>query len=196
MYASHIIEDLNESQKRAVMNPEGPMLIVAGPGTGKTLTIIRRIVYLARRGVAPEHILAVTFTNRAAQDMRERAEALLGEDATRIFIGTFHLLGFRMIKDAYRNDFVVYGRKEQIELLKYLVKDNADTEEERRLFYVGMTRARDELFLLYARSRFLYGQRPAQSPSPFLKEIKEEFIEQRFIPDRMKKLKGSQIGQF
>jgi superfamily I DNA/RNA helicase len=78
-----------------------------------------------------------------------------------------------------------------------LNKDDVDIEEERRLFYVGMTRAMDGLFLIHARERFLYGQRLAQASSPFLKEIPEEFIEKRFIPDRIKKQKkDDQIGLF
>ena len=79
-YEKLIFNDLNESQKEAVRAIEGPVLVVAGPGTGKTLTIVRRIAYLIHRGVGPENILAVTFTNRAAREMKERAEALLGRE--------------------------------------------------------------------------------------------------------------------
>lgn len=78
-----------------------------------------------------------------------------------------------------------------------LKKDNLDIEEERRLFYVGMTRAMDELFLVYARKRFMYGQRMNQSPSSFLKEIPGQFIAPRFIPDKIKKAKkDEQMGLF
>jgi DNA helicase-2/ATP-dependent DNA helicase PcrA len=118
------LSDLNESQKRAVMTTEGPVLIVAGPGTGKTLTIVRRIAYLIHQGIRPENILAVTFTNRAAREMRERTEALLGGDASKVFIGTFHVLGLRIIKDEYPDNFIVYNREEQISLLKKLIKDS------------------------------------------------------------------------
>jgi len=78
-----------------------------------------------------------------------------------------------------------------------LKKDNLDIEEERRLFYVGITRAMDELFLVYARKRFMYGQRMNQLPSPFLKEIPGQFIASRFIPDKIKKAKkDEQMGLF
>jgi superfamily I DNA/RNA helicase len=78
-----------------------------------------------------------------------------------------------------------------------LKKEDVDIEEERRLFYVGMTRAMDELFLIHARNRFLYGQRLTQSQSPFLKEIPNEFIESRIVPDRIKKGKRDrQTGLF
>jgi DNA helicase-2/ATP-dependent DNA helicase PcrA len=124
----HILNDLNESQKKAVMTTEGPVLIAAGPGTGKTLTIVRRTAYLIHQGIRPENILAVTFTNRAAREMRERTEALIGEDAGKMFIGTFHVLGLKIIKDAYHDNFIVYNREEQINLLKKLIKDS-DSEK-------------------------------------------------------------------
>jgi DNA helicase-2/ATP-dependent DNA helicase PcrA len=123
MNVSHTFHELNESQKRAVVTTEGPVLIVAGPGTGKTLTIVRRISYLINYGVRPENILAVTFTNRAAREMMERTEALLGYDAGKVFIGTLHFLGLRIIKDVCKNSFIIYNREEQMNLLKKLIKD-------------------------------------------------------------------------
>ncbi len=119
---SSIFDGLNEPKKRAVTSLEGPVLIVAGPGTGKTLTIVRRIACLVHCGSLPENILAVTFTNRAAQEMKERTTALLGSGASRICIGTLHLLGLRIIQEASTEPFTVYGREEQIEALKPLVK--------------------------------------------------------------------------
>jgi DNA helicase II / ATP-dependent DNA helicase PcrA len=127
---SHFLDDLNESQKQAVLSSEGPVLIVAGPGTGKTLTIVRRIACLIHQGARPESILAVTFTNRAAREMRERTEALLGSDAGKIFIGTFHLLGLRIIRDSGGDEFVILNRDEQVGLLKSLTKDSARKAQE------------------------------------------------------------------
>lgn len=115
---SQILDGLNEFQKRAVIAADGPVLVVAGPGTGKTRTIVHRIAYLMHQGVRPENILAVTFTNRAAREMQERASAMLGKSSRRIFIGTFHLLGLRIIRDSRAGDFVIYTRDEQVELLK------------------------------------------------------------------------------
>jgi len=122
---SHIFDGLNESQKKAVMTIDGPVLIVAGPGTGKTLTIVRRIAYLVHQGVKPENILAVTFTNRAAREMKERTAAMLGEGSGKIFIGTFHLLGLGIIRENHAGDFVIYSRDEQVELLKSMLKSPA-----------------------------------------------------------------------
>ncbi|NOZ68187.1 MAG: UvrD-helicase domain-containing protein [Deferribacteres bacterium] len=122
MSTSRIFHKLNDSQKAAVTAVSGPLLIVAGPGTGKTLTIVRRIAYLIDTGVSPENILAVTFTNRAAREMRERAEAVLDSRCSRIFIGTFHLLGLRILKENLSDDFVILGRDEQVSLVKALLK--------------------------------------------------------------------------
>ncbi len=122
--SSHIFNDLNESQKKAVVTTEGPLLIVAGPGTGKTLTIAHRIAYLIiHQEIKPENILAVTFTNRAAREMRKRTEDLLGRDVSKVFVGTFHLLGLRIIKDIYPDTFIIYNREEQINLIRELIKD-------------------------------------------------------------------------
>jgi len=136
--SAHIFQGLNESQQNAVKTIKGPLLIVAGPGTGKTFTIIRRIAYLIEQGVKPESIAAITFTNRAAREMRERTGKLLGKEAGRIFIGTFHLLGLTMLKNSRQNSFVIYNREEQIGLLKRLCKDPAvmrDRNDGKRLSY-------------------------------------------------------------
>ncbi len=120
-----MLDGLNESQTKAVTTTEGPLLVVAGPGTGKTLTIVRRIAHLVRQGVRPEDILAVTFTNRAAREMKERTGALLGDAASNIFIGTFHLLGLRIIRAVRSANFVICGRDEQVEILKSVMKGPA-----------------------------------------------------------------------
>ncbi|NOZ24941.1 MAG: UvrD-helicase domain-containing protein [Nitrospirae bacterium] len=120
----NLLQTLNESQRRAATALEGPVLVVAGPGTGKTLTIVHRIAYLISRGVRPEGILAVTFTNRAAREMRERAEALLGSPRG-MFIGTFHSLGIRILAGELSGGFTVYDRQEQVRLIRALLKKSA-----------------------------------------------------------------------
>jgi DNA helicase-2/ATP-dependent DNA helicase PcrA len=122
MQESEILKDLNKSQQEAVTATEGPVLVVAGPGTGKTLTMVRRIAFLIASGTPAEHILALTFTNRAAREMQERVTALLGTGCTS-FIGTFHALGLKMIKDNLDEDFTLYDRNAQSELLKKMVKE-------------------------------------------------------------------------
>ncbi len=98
------LESLNDKQKEAVRYTDGPLLIVAGAGAGKTKTITVRIIHLIHQGIAPENILAVTFTNKAAKEMRERVDALLedrihGANGNGPFISTFHSLGVQIIKE-------------------------------------------------------------------------------------------------
>ena len=95
------MEDLNPEQARAVSHPKGPLLVVAGPGTGKTRTLTRRIAHLIREeGVDPASMTAITFTHRAALEMKERLETLLSRDeTTRLFVGTFHALGLSVIEN-------------------------------------------------------------------------------------------------
>src|SRR3989344_2928972 len=100
------LDDLNERQREAALHTKGPILIVAGAGAGKTKTITHRIINLIKQGVAPDKILAVTFTNKAAKEMRERVNSLLNKEGQNIlpffstpFVSTFHALGVHIIKE-------------------------------------------------------------------------------------------------
>src|SRR5205814_5834545 len=95
---SHL-DGLNPAQLEAVLSVNGPLLIVAGPGSGKTRVIVHRIANLiANEGVSPWNILAVTFTNKAAREMRERLEGLLGRNADSMSVGTFHSQCSRILR--------------------------------------------------------------------------------------------------
>lgn len=122
------LKQLNPEQREAVLHKEGPLLILAGAGSGKTSTMTHRIARLIREeGVSPYEILAVTFTNKAAKEMRDRVEALIGE-AQGMWILTFHsacLRILRMYADrlGYSRDFVVYDPADQKTIIKNCMKE-------------------------------------------------------------------------
>src|SRR5689334_24183299 len=91
-----LLSDLTPAQREAVAHMEGPLLILAGAGSGKTRVITRRVAYLLQQGVRPGSILAITFTNKAAGEMRQRVEALV--PGNRVWVSTFHSLGARLLR--------------------------------------------------------------------------------------------------
>ena len=96
---SRILDELNDVQKDAVTYVDGPMLILAGAGSGKTRVLTYKIAYLIDMGIVkPWEILAITFTNKAAKEMKERVEALIGENGNDIWLGTFHSVCVRILK--------------------------------------------------------------------------------------------------
>ena len=96
---SKVLEGLNREQAEAVTHNEGPLLIVAGAGTGKTTVITRRVAHLIDRGVKPESILALAFADKAAQEMEERVDRLLPIGYVNVQVSTFHSFGERLLKD-------------------------------------------------------------------------------------------------
>src|SRR5206468_5039630 len=100
--AARFAADLNEAQHAAATAPDGYNLILAGPGSGKTRVITYRVAYLIARGVPAESILLVTFTRRAAREMVGRLEGLIGPAAARVWAGTFHHIGNRVLRRAAR----------------------------------------------------------------------------------------------
>jgi len=122
------LDSLNPQQNEAVMHPGGPLMIVAGAGSGKTRVITYRIARLMEEGCPPYRILAVTFTNKAAKEMRERIEHIVGPQATQIWMGTFHALCARILRSdgtaiGIDRNFVVYDDSEQLSLIKDLIKN-------------------------------------------------------------------------
>ena len=115
------LEDLTESQREAVLQTEGPLLILAGPGSGKTRVITRRIAHLIHEGVKPYQILAITFTNKASTEMRQRVEALIPNKG--MWISTFHAFGVRLLRTyadrlSLDKNFTIYDQPDRIRMTK------------------------------------------------------------------------------
>src|SRR3979411_3137510 len=122
------LDTLNPEQREAVLHTQGPLLILAGAGSGKTRVIASRIAYLVGYGHArPDEVLAVTFTNKAAEEMRTRVETLLGSDCSRMWVSTFHSVGARLLRReapaiGLSRDFVIYDSSDQLTIIKQALK--------------------------------------------------------------------------
>lgn len=125
----HYIEQLNEQQRAAVLYTDGPELVIAGAGSGKTRVLTYKIVHLLYQGYEPWRILALTFTNKAAREMRERIEQLVGTDtAQRLWMGTFHSIFARILRlnatrIGYKSSFTIYDTSDSKSLVKSIIKD-------------------------------------------------------------------------
>ncbi|GAB4128813.1 MAG: 3'-5' exonuclease [Raineya sp.] len=122
------LEGLNEPQRQAVIYTDGPLMIIAGAGSGKTRVLTYRIAHLIYHGVDPYHILALTFTNKAANEMRERIEKVVGNEAKNIWMGTFHSVFAKILRIeghliGYTRDFSIYDNEDSKSLIKNIVKE-------------------------------------------------------------------------
>ncbi len=123
------LADLNPAQREAVLATEGPVLVIAGAGSGKTRVLTHRIAHLvAACGVKPNEILAITFTNKAAGEMRSRLESVLGEVASRMWVMTFHAACGRILRReaprlAYKSNFTIYDSADQVRVVKAIIEE-------------------------------------------------------------------------
>lgn len=167
--AEHILEDLNPPQRDAVTTIAGPLLILAGPGSGKTRVIAHRIAYLVDViGVAPWRILSVTFTNKAAREMRSRVAAHLEEAAADLLLGTFHSICARLLRTeadhiGLNRSFNIYDDSDQMSLMKRACeRSNVDTKRfKERAILSAISHAKSELV----------------SPETYAKEARDYFGE-------------------
>ena len=129
------LETLNEEQKEAVTYLNGPLLVLAGAGSGKTKVLTSRIAYLIEKGVSPYNILAITFTNKAATEMKERVIKLIGGEASSMQISTFHSFGLRLIRENHEylnldNNFAIFDTEDSLTAIKRVLKRlNLDNEK-------------------------------------------------------------------
>ena len=124
---TNYLDGLNEIQRQAVTTLDGPVMVIAGPGSGKTRVLTFRIAHLLKSGIPPYQILALTFTNKAAREMKERIEKVAGGDAYKVWAGTFHSLFARILrreahKIGYPNDFSIYDTADSKSVIKDILK--------------------------------------------------------------------------
>ena len=148
-----ILESLNKEQKEAVITTDGPLLIIAGAGSGKTRVLTHRVAYLIKeKGVSPWNIIAITFTNKAAKEMKERIFKILGEDIAKdMWVGTFHSMCVRILrreidKLGYDRNFLIFDTADS----KSVVKDFNILLEPFSLF------CHFRLYLNYKKHYYLY----------------------------------------
>ena len=120
------LASLNEVQRAAVESMEGAVMVIAGPGSGKTRVLTYRIAYLIENGIEPWRILALTFTNKAASEMKERIEQVVGPGARKVWMGTFHSIFARILRVeghrlGYPNDFTIYDTDDSKNLIKDII---------------------------------------------------------------------------
>ena len=130
MDVSHLLNALNDAQRQAVSAPQSNLLVLAGAGSGKTRVLVHRIAWLMQvEQVSPFSILAVTFTNKAAREMRGRIEELLGTSIRGMWVGTFHGLAHRLLKQHWQDvglpeNFQILDSDDQIRLIKRILREN------------------------------------------------------------------------
>ena len=151
-YSRLDLEGLNDAQREAVTHPGGPLLVIAGPGSGKTRVITHRIAWLIEQGTPPWRILAVTFTNRAAREMRERLEALIGTDeSNQVWLGTFHRTCVRMLRShgqeiGVPRSFAIFDDNDQMQIVRNAISDLQIRKEQfpPRAVLSGISKAKSE----------------------------------------------------
>ena len=147
------MEGMNDRQKEAVLHTEGPLLILAGAGSGKTRVLTHRTAYLIEeKGVNPYNIMAITFTNKAAGEMRERIDQMVGYGSESIWVSTFHSTCVRILRRyidrlGYSTNFTIYDSEDQKTLMKSICKKlDIDTKMyKEKMFLAAISSAKDEL---------------------------------------------------
>ncbi len=181
---SAYLEQLNDVQRGAVTTTEGPVLVVAGPGSGKTRVLTYRIAHLIEKGVAPWEILALTFTNKAAREMKDRIEKVVGTKAQKVWAGTFHAIFARILrgeadKIGYPSNFTIYDSDDSKSLLRNIIKElnlGKDQYNENAIL-TRISSAKSNLIppKAYEQNAELMAQ-DKQTKRPFLHKIYTEYV--------------------
>ena len=183
------LQGLNEPQRVAVEHKDGPLMIVAGAGSGKTKVLTTRIAHLMQQGVDAFNILALTFTNKAAAEMKERVEKILGNtEARNLYIGTFHSVFARILraeanKLGYPNNFTIYDTDDAKSVLKGIINEmNLDDKHYKPAYvYNRISAAKNSLIdpILYKQDSYIQ-QEDARSNRPLMGEIYDAYAKRCF----------------
>jgi|APTNR8051073442_1049403.scaffolds.fasta_scaffold00540_20 DNA helicase-2/ATP-dependent DNA helicase PcrA len=182
--ASNYLDELNDVQRQAVTNIDGPVLVVAGPGSGKTRVLTYRIAHIIQSGVAPWEILALTFTNKAAREMKGRIAKVVGDRADRVWAGTFHSIFARILrveaeKIGYPPGFTIYDTEDTNSVLGAIIREmNLDkTAYNTSAIRSRISAAKSALMTpkLYADNEELR-QQDRQAARPYTYEIYEKYV--------------------
>lgn len=178
------LETLSINQREAVLYNEGPSLIVAGAGSGKTRVLTYKIVGLLEEGYAPQQILALTFTNKAAREMKSRIGSIIGESMVkRLWMGTFHSVFYRILRNeaervGYRSDFTIYDMADTKNLLRTIIKEMQldDKQYQPKLIQSRISQAKNSLItsLAYESNRELVAY-DNKLRIPFLREVYKQY---------------------
>ena len=150
---SHLLDKMNPQQKEAILTTEGPLLVMAGAGSGKTRVLTHRIAYLmSEKQVSPYNILAITFTNKAAREMKERVEKLIGDQGKDVWISTFHSMCVRILRRdidliGYDLNFGILDDADQLSVIKTAMEDlNLDPKRQSPKYFLSqISNAKNEL---------------------------------------------------
>src|SRR6476659_10160455 len=183
------LKDLNEPQKEAVLHREGPLMIVAGAGSGKTKVLTTRIAHLMANGVDAFNILALTFTNKAAAEMKERVERILGNhEASNLYIGTFHSVFARILraeapKLGFPNNFTIYDTDDAKNVVKAVINElNLDDKHYKpSTVYNRISSAKNALVgpAEYANDYYIQ-QEDLRSNRPAISQIYDAYVKRCF----------------
>ena len=187
------LDNLNSNQKEAVIHDNGPCLVIAGAGSGKTRVLTYRIAHLIKKGTDPYSILALTFTNKAAKEMKDRIEKIVGTEARSLWMGTFHSIFARILrtegyKIGYPPNFVIYDTLDSKNLIKSIVKElNLDPKIYKENFvYNRISNAKNRLIspIEYKNNPMLQ-EEDASSLRPMISEIYKRYSERCFKSQAM-----------
>jgi len=183
------LNELNDKQREAVTHIDGPLMIVAGAGSGKTKVLTTRIAHLMKQGIDAFNILALTFTNKAAAEMKERIEKILGNNEARnLYIGTFHSVFARIMraeagKIGYPNNFTIYDSDDAKSLLKGIINENNldDKFYKPQYVYGRISAAKNSLMgpMAYQQDHFIQ-QEDARSGRPLMGQLYEQYAARCF----------------